>query len=518
MTNIPSSFPGERAVAAARSNLVMSPISIGIGLAATVVVARVLTVEQFALYAAILALRRTIQFFTDLGTGAASTRIFAELQHAGAKRQARRLYYRIVLLRVLLLLAIGGAMLARPGTFTRVLGLDQDESYLLSYIIVIGIAEAASVFASYVLFGTFSQSILNRVLIAQSAVQATLVIIAALFGRGLGGIVAALVTASLFKGVALNLAALRVISKTEERQSEVGPVARSYARVAASAFFAKFATWVHTRDVVSLFAISAGSRTQLANFALGYDFAYQALTAVVAPTRGLILPAFALIGRSTAAQRQLFRQATRGAGLLVFPTAAALAATSDSAVAVFFGDKYNDAAPYLLLVTCGVAVELVLSIPATSLMLADDRLLTSYRWVQVVVASLGAFYLLTPYLNLFVIAGFLVSVRVAAAMTLHVYIYVHARISTDLGWLVRALGAGTVAGACGAGVALLVSGQVLDLIIVPIVCLALWSILVREFGIFLPRDAEVARRILPIGAPIFDVLSRKASDVHRLPP
>jgi lipopolysaccharide exporter len=509
------SFPRDRAVAAARSNVVMSPLGVGIGLVATVVVARVLSLDEFAIYAVVLALRRTISFFTDLGTGAASTRVFAELHHIGAKRQARRLYYRMLLIRGLVLLAFAAVILLAPGMFTRLLGLNDDESFLLPYITALGIGEAASVFASYVLFGTFSQSILNVLLVLNSAGQAMLVIIAAASHLGLNGIVGALAVGSIVKAVTLNVAALRSLSRMEDRESELPHVTGAYARVAGSAFLAKISTWVHSRDLVSVFAIAANERTQLASFALAYDLAQQVLTAVVAPTRGLILPTFSVLRSTEPSRGDLLRQATRGVGLLVVPTAAALAAASPAVIAVFFGRKFDDAVPYLVLVTCGMAVELVLSIPATSYMLADDRLLRSYTWVQVVVASLGVFYFFTPYLNLMGITLFLVLARTSAAIALHVFIYRVAGTVTDVRWMARAFAGGLTAGACGAGAGLILTSKVLDLIVVPIVCLVAWALLVRTLRIFLPRDAAIARRIAPIGAPVFDLLSRNAAEQPR---
>jgi O-antigen/teichoic acid export membrane protein len=192
---------------------------------------------------------------------------------------------------------------------------------------------------------------------------------------------------------------------------------------------------------------------------------------------------------------------------------------SPAAIALFFGSKYGDAVPYLILVTCGMAIEIILSIPATSYMLADDRLLGSYRWVQLVVASLGAFYLLTPYLNLMVIALFLVLVRLFAAISLHAFIYRVTGTATDVRWITRALAGGLVAGVCGIGAGLTLSSNVLDLIVVPMICLGVWAIFVRAMHIFLPRDAAIARRILPIGAPVFDLLvPSTAEQPRRLPP
>jgi O-antigen/teichoic acid export membrane protein len=330
--------------------------------------------------------------------------------------------------------------------------------------------------------------------------------------------VGALALASIVKAISLNAAALRSLSKAEERDTEVPRVARSYARVAGTAFLAKVTTWIHSRDLISFFALAANERAQLASFALAYDLAQQVLTAVIAPTRGLILPAFSVIHGAGSARGELLRQATRGVALLVVPTAAALAAASPAAIAVFFGKKYGDAVPYLVLLTSGVAVEIVLSIPATSYMLAEDRLLGSYRWVQMIVASLGVFYLLTPYLNLMVIVLFLVITRVAAAIALHVFIYEQTGTAIDVGWMIRAIASGVVAGVCGAGAGLISSSQLLDLIIVPMVCLAVWVVCVRALHIFLPRDAEIARKLVPIGAPVFDLLARgRPEQARRVP-
>src|SRR5215207_4423297 len=90
---------GERATAAARSNLALSPLIGLAGLLSSIVVVRALAPDLFALYALAIALRGTVQFLADMGTGAASTRLFAELQQRGARAQALQVYSRLAAVR-----------------------------------------------------------------------------------------------------------------------------------------------------------------------------------------------------------------------------------------------------------------------------------------------------------------------------------------------------------------------------------------------------------------------------------
>jgi O-antigen/teichoic acid export membrane protein len=81
----------ERIAQAVRSNAVMFPLIGAVGFAANIAVARSLSTALFALYAAAVAVRGTLQFLADLGTGQASSRAFADLERFGGRASAWRL-------------------------------------------------------------------------------------------------------------------------------------------------------------------------------------------------------------------------------------------------------------------------------------------------------------------------------------------------------------------------------------------------------------------------------------------
>jgi O-antigen/teichoic acid export membrane protein len=86
--------------------------------AAGIVVARSLPLEDFAVYAIAIAFRGTIQLLADLGTGAASSRAFAQLEQHDARAQAARLFRRLAGVRLL----AGAALVVFALLFTDLAG------------------------------------------------------------------------------------------------------------------------------------------------------------------------------------------------------------------------------------------------------------------------------------------------------------------------------------------------------------------------------------------------------------
>ena len=72
-----------RVATAARSNAITFVLLGGLSVATTVVVAHALGASEFAVYALALAARGGVAFLADLGTGAASQRVLAQLEAAG---------------------------------------------------------------------------------------------------------------------------------------------------------------------------------------------------------------------------------------------------------------------------------------------------------------------------------------------------------------------------------------------------------------------------------------------------
>jgi len=498
----PDSF-GDRAARAARSNIVLSPVIALAGLVSSIVVVRALAPEAFALYALAIALRGGIQFFADLGFGGASARVFAELQERGARGQAQRVYTRLAVIRAGIVIALATAVALAPNSFSGLLNLHRDEDYFLLFLVVIGAAEIAGGLGLYVLAGTLNHSTINKVLLTQSVVQLPLVIAAALAGLGLRGILAAVVAGSLVRAVAFTVGSLRAIRRIDERGAEIEGVAASYTRVASASIVGKVASLLHSRQVVTPIAFSAVARSQVAVFAVVYDWATQLLTVTSGPLYAVLLPVFSARRRDDEFVQRFFQFATRSLALVVFPSAAVLLAVFPSLVVVVLPGAYSGAyananAFAFVFIPC-IALEVVLSGPATSLMLAHEATAGAYRNVKLVTAGLAAVYVLTAGIDLLVVAGFMMAIRLASVLALHAEVQRRLGFHVDVSWLARAIGASVVSAASAAAVTAIVPGRVGDLAIAPVVGLSAFLVLVRVSRLLPEGDAAIAARVLPFG-------------------
>jgi O-antigen/teichoic acid export membrane protein len=497
MTDLGSASPGDRATAAARSNIVMYPLIAVVGWAATIAVARVLPLDDFALYAVALALRGTIQFLADLGTGAASARMFAELEHMGARRQAWRLYYRLASGRGAVVLLLIVAIALAPDAFADLLGLHGDETDFLAFVAAISAAEVMALLGYYVLSGTLALAAANRITLTQSVLQPALVLGAAWLGLGLRGILWALVLGSVIRALGWNVAAVRALRSVRESDAELEGLGQKYSQVATSSIAGKAAGWIHSRQLASIVALSTSTRPDLATFAVGYDFVHQSAQFASTPTTGIVLPSFSVVERTTTSLRHRFDQATRLMALLLFPIMTVLVAVAPSLMPVAFGSQYDEAVPYVLIIAPALALELVLLIPATGLMLTQTELLRPYLVVKLVAVPLGLFYFVLPGVSLLLVAAFMMSVRVGSAVALHLAIFRRTRIHTSGAWLGRSIGVALVSGVVGAAVAMVVPVDMADLVLAPVACLSTFALLLRVTRILLPEDASLMLRVLP---------------------
>lgn len=496
----PETF-ANRAGRAARSNVLLLPVIAVAGLVSSIVVVRFLTPDAFAVYALAIALRAAIQFLGDMGFGGASTRAFAELHEHGARKQAERLYARLFSVRIGAVLAFAAAVALAPDAFSDLLNLESDEGYFLVFLVVIGALEVAGGLGLYVLTGTLAHSTMNKVLLAQSLIQPPLVIVAAVVGLGLRGILAALAVGSLVRAVALTVGAVGALRRIEERGAAVEGLAASYTRVASASIVGKVASWLHSRQVVTPIAFSAVARPQVAAFAVTYDWVHQILTVVSGPVYSLLLPVFSARRQDEEFMRSFFQFATRSLALLAFPVAGLLLAVFPSMAAVIFPSAY--AADYastpafaLIFIPC-VALEVVLSGPATALMLAHERLTGAYRRVKLATAVLAVIYFATAGINLLVIAGLMMISRLASTFALHAEVQKRLGFHVDIWWFVRAVLAGALTTASAAIVVATIPGHTADLALAPVVGLAAFLFLVRLLRLLPEADAAIAARVLP---------------------
>jgi O-antigen/teichoic acid export membrane protein len=489
----------DQVVRAARSNIALTPVIGAAGLISSLVVVRALSQDVFALYALALSLRRGAQLLADVGTGAASSRLFAELQQLGAQEQARRAFIRLGLIRVFIITALIAVVVAAPEAISELLNLRGGEHYFLAFIVLIGAAEIVGGLGFYVLTGIFGHRFVNRVVLAQNVIQPTLVIAAALAGFGLVGILAGVLAGSLVRAVGLTTGAALAIKRFEARGLEASEVGFTYARVALGSVLGKLGTWLHSRDFVTPIAMATATRSEVAIFAIAYDWVHQVLNLLCAPLYSLLLPMFAASTAERERTRRIFHLVTRSLALVVFPVGAILLALFSSLSRVFFGAGYANAADFASIVVPALTVEIVLSGPVTGLMLAHPPLANHYARIKVVTIAFGIIYVLLAGVSLLAVTALMMGIRLGSSIALHVVLYRRTGLHVDVAWLSKALAVALVVFAVAGAAVLIVPGRLADLVVGPAVGLATYGLLVRASGLLLAEDAAVALRVLPLG-------------------
>lgn len=505
----PSTF--ERAAAAGRSNTILAPFVLLTGLAGIVVVARTLSTAEFAFYATVIALRSLVGYFGDLGMGAAANRTFAQLQARASGLQARRLFGRLALLRFPMLTVVAITFLAFPDAIGSALNLRPDERELLPVLAGIAALEILAPLGSSALAGTFHHRDLNRVVLAAGIVQPVGVIAASVLGAGLTGVIVAVLVGSAVRCGGFLVFGLRAVRSVARSGPPIDGLGRTYVRVAGASIVAKFASILHQRQALTVVGLSTFGRADLAAFALAYDFAQQALTAVAGPIASLLTPSMSAVADDRSVTEQAYRFLTRLLAIAILPLAFTLAAVMPTLIPSVFGPGFADAELYGLIFLPALAVEIVLLGPATALMLADDQLLPAFRRIKTWTIAAAVLYLPAVAWSLMAAAVVMVTVRVLSAVWMHVVVHRKTGMSVLGRWLWPVI-ATTAATTATAGLLALSLPETLASLAVEVVCsLVVAGLVARVSGLVEPHDLEMAGRAMPLMVRPLRLMQRSAA-------
>jgi O-antigen/teichoic acid export membrane protein len=492
----------DRVAVAARSNVAFVPLLAGAGLASTIVLAAILGPSEFAVYALAVAIKGSIDFLADLGTGTASQRMFAVFHARRVRHQAIALYLRLLAARGIAGAALVVAVIALPDLLTEALGLRPPERFILYFAAPIGIVEMTATLASYVLSATLNQPTSNRVTFAFGLLQPAVVTGVAVAGLGLEGIVIALLATSVLRAASLNYFALRVI-----RDMDVGGVAvdrplRVFSRVAVGSVIGKVASWVNSQQFLMLVVIAAYPRPEVAAFAIAWNLTLQILVLVSNPLTGLLVPVFSARSDDRARIHALFRRSTRLLALIVLPVAGLAAVGLPPFADLAFDPSYTNLAVFAVVLVTGLAAEKVLLSPATALMLSQDALLRPYAVVGAFTVALAGAYFALLSQPLLTVVLVLVGIRLGSATALHLAIWRSWHWRVELGWLARLGLVVLVAIAAGSVVQLGIGSDVLSLAAGLAAAAGVMAIELRFGRLVQGSDVDAARRAVPGAAAV----------------
>jgi hypothetical protein len=504
-----------RAFRASRSNLILLPAIGACSFLAGIAVARTLPVSEFAVYALALALRGTVQFLSDLGTGAASARVFAQLEAAGRRASALWLYVRLGAARVVAASLLATAAFLAADAALDYLGLPESARAALGCLVVMGAAEILSGLGTYVLTGTLRQRWLNFVLLGYNVVQPALVIAAALTGLGLTGVLAALAVASVGKAAALHVGATRVIRGMGVDGESSEGLARSFTLTAAAASVGKVAAWLHSRPALSFLMLPAAGRADFANFALGYDLSHQVMAFAASPA-GNVLPAIAakVTGNSARLRRALrpvIVSLLIGSGGVAVVVSVALPHVDG----VIYGSQYEHIGGYVAMLMPALVLEVALATPATAVLLADDRLLGRFAVIRLVELAAAGLYVLVGLDHLLAATAVMSGVRAATAIVLLVAAERALGSLLPDGWLARFCVTVGSAAAIGAASGALPAANAVKGALAALLAAGTYIVLLRRLRLLRYTEVAVAAQVLPAARKFFGWLApADTSDAH----
>jgi PST family polysaccharide transporter len=346
----PARSLGAQAWRALLWNVALIPLQAAVALAASALVARSLTLEQYALYGLAMAALTSLLLWSDLGLMPMVSRYTPVLRAAGGAA-LRRFLWRVSAAR---LAALGASVLAfaaawRLPAVRHVLPFEGPGLLLLLAALA---AQGLARLHEYFLSGLLERRLVGLVRIAVGLAHPLLVILAVTAGYGVNGILAAVCAASLLDLSLFAWAAVRHTHLASAADAPPSPLpadlrARA-ARFAAVSYLEKLASHVNSTGFILFLVAALGTRAEVAALAVAGEFASRVIAAISIPFSGLALPLFASVEAQrpeetgTAARLYLMMM-----WLASLPAAALLCALAEPLVALVYSARYLDAAPLL---------------------------------------------------------------------------------------------------------------------------------------------------------------------------
>ncbi len=409
-------------------NTMLFPARLLVGLVASVVYYRQLSLDQVGILFLLQSVTATIGLYSDLGIERTLPRFLPEVEREAGRAGVQRLMTRVIRLKLLLLLVLiaGLAVFTKPATRAfvaherheisaleerlahegsgtagassteRSLGakkaaVAEMESEAGLFLGAVGLLLVlGAVFDVYMQFLTayLKQRSWNLITLASTLLQPVLVTVFILAGWGIGGVLLGLVLApfvsALLAGWQVTLTS-RALSHVESAQTVPPGLAGRFARFAGVNYLMQVTTWVYDLQFVVFLSAATLSLADVALLGFAYKFTKDFLGYVWTPLTGVMTPVLSRVhvrGESKALQ-EAHAALTRIIWLILVPSGVGLLILTPQILRALY-PKYTGTATLVMVFVVFTFGEALLSVPQNVLMVVE-------RYRPVVLARLVAF-------------------------------------------------------------------------------------------------------------------------------
>lgn len=395
-------------------NAALVPLTGLVALASSIVVVRSLGQERYADYALVLAAITSFTTYGDLGLSYTIPKFVPELERRGGAAALRTFLAAVLGLKAALYLLIALPMLLAPRWVFSVFQLDDQSWPVYAGIAAVTLLEATAPVLHYFLSTLFEQKWTNTTKFAVSTLEPLLVIVAALAGGGLAGIVAAMAAARSVRLGMLLWASRRTLRapapaaipgpESAQPPAPAGPALtpRRFVAFSLFAYLDKLSSYFNSPAFVLVVLALYLSDREVALFSLATSFLVRVMNFALSPFTGIVMPllttAFAS-GDRTLPQRS-FTLSSKAIALFAVPAATLLFGLAGQALPLLYGPQFAAAAGLVQVLAVLLLAEYVLSSGLVSSFLAAERYKDVVLARLVLFGSIPLLYLVIPRFGL----------------------------------------------------------------------------------------------------------------------
>lgn len=330
--------------------LVASTVISAVG---TILIAWLLGEDNYGLYSIALTAPTLMVLFRDWGVTSAMIRYTAQSNAENKTANIRSIFMSGLLFEVALGIALSllGFLLS---DFLAINVLKRPVIAPLIQIASITVLTSALVSTATAAFTGIEKMHLNSImLVSQSIIKTTLIIILVLLGLGTFGAITGFTVASLLSGiigVTLMFAIYKLLPNPNGSKLEIGDNIKTMLKyglplslgVILAGFLAQYYNF--------LLYIYVSDNALIGNYAIAQNFVVL-ITFFATPVTTMLFPAFSKIDHQKDQEtlKNIFQTSVKYASLLVVPVAAMIIALAQPAISTLFGNKYAEAPLFLAL-------------------------------------------------------------------------------------------------------------------------------------------------------------------------